>query len=570
MSSDKAAQYAASGVLYPSAHVDTFARDGLPPIAMWPQLNLQGAFVYPAILNVTAALLDEAVRDGFGARTAIRSRTLAGTWSEITYGALQRQVDAIGHVIASELGMVAGNRVLLRGYNGIMLAATWLAVLKAGGVAVTTMPLLRAGELQTVMRHSGCTIALCDGRLKHELANACADLSSHVTCCYWDDYDDELPADQATAVADEALEARMARYIEPFDAVQTASDDVCLIAYTSGSTGVPKGCLHFHRDLMAMCDSFALHVLQLAPNDICIGTPPLAFTFGLGALLIFPLYARATAVLLEGVTPESVLEAIAETQASMTATAPTFYRLMALAVQREPARFDTSSVRISLSAGEALPDATRDAWRDATGVEMLDGIGSTEMIHVFIASRDADVRKGAIGRAVPGYEAAILDDQLNPVPTGQTGRLAVRGPTGCRYLHDERQASYVQGGWNLTGDACSMDADGYVYFHARTDDLIISSGYNIGAPEVESAVMRHESVSECAVVGVPDVDRGQCVKAFVVLRPGFTASAELVREIQNYVKDSIAPYKYPRSVEFCEALPKTETGKLQRFRLKTT
>lgn len=570
MSSSREADRPPNSGLHPSAHLDTFARDGLPPQEMWPTLNLQGTFKYPATLNVTAALLDDVVRDGFGARVAIRSRTLTGTWSEITYRALQRQVDAIAYVLVRELGMVTGNRVLLRGYNGIMLAAAWLAVLKAGGVAVTTMPLLRAGELQTVMRHSGCTIALCDERLKHELAAACGNLSFAVACCCWGDHDNELAANQVTAVADETLERRMARYIEPFDAVQTASDDVCLIAYTSGSTGVPKGCLHFHRDVMAMCDSFAAHVLRLSPDDCCIGTPPLAFTFGLGALLIFPMHARATAVLLEGATPESMLEAIAETHATMTATAPTFYRLMALAVQREPHRFDTSSLRISLSAGEALPDATRDAWRAVTGVEMLDGIGSTEMIHVFIASRDADVRKGAIGRAVPGYEAAILDDQLNPVPTGQTGRLAVRGPTGCRYLHGERQASYVQGGWNLTGDACSMDADGYVYFQARTDDLIISSGYNIGAPEVESAVMRHEAVSECAVVGVPDIDRGQCVKAFVVLRPGFSASVELVRDIQNHVKGTIAPYKYPRSVEFCDALPRTETGKLQRFRLKAT
>jgi len=326
--------------------------------------------------------------------------------------------------------------------------------------------------------------------------------------------------------------------------------------------------MHFHRDVMAMSDGFASQVVGLRPDDRCLGTPPLAFTFGLGGLLTFPLAARASTVLVEKATPETLLETVAATHATVTWTAPTFYRAMSLAMKKEPGRFDTSSLRASVSAGEALPDATRTLWRDATGIEMLDGIGATELIHIFIAAAGKDVRHGAIGRAVPGYAVAILDDELQPLPVGEVGRLAVRGPTGCRYMNDPRQRDYVRGGWNLTGDAASMDADGYVFFKARTDDLILSSGYNIGAPEVEAAVLQHTDVAECAVVGVPDIERGQAVKAFVVLKAGITGDDTLAHAIQDFVKATIAPYKYPRVVEFVAALPKTDTGKLQRFRLK--
>ena len=348
----------------------------------------------------------------------------------------------------------------------------------------------------------------------------------------------------------------------------TSRDDVCLIAFTSGTTGVPKGCMHFHRDVMAMCDGFSRQVLRTQGTDRCIGTPPLAFTFGLGGLLCFPLAARGTAVLLEKATPELLLDAIVATRATVSFTAPTFYRMMALAMKREPGRWPTSALRASVSAGEALPDATRTLWRDVSGIEMTDGIGATEMIHIFIAAAGPDVRPGAIGRAVPGYEVAILDESLARVPNGTVGRLAIRGPTGCRYLSDPRQRDYVRDGWNLTGDACTMDDDGYVWFKARTDDLILSAGYNIGAPEVEAAVITHPDVLECAVVGVADPDRGQAVKAFIVLKPGLEPTDARARAIQDHVKATIAPYKYPRVVEFVAALPKTDTGKLQRFRLK--
>ena len=361
----------------------------------------------------------------------------------------------------------------------------------------------------------------------------------------------------------DGLEALMATHTAPFAATPTSRDDICLIAFTSGTTGVPKGCAHFHRDVMAMCDGFSRQVLHTAASDRTIGTPPLAFTFGLGGLLAFPLAARGAAVLLEKASPEMLLDAIVGAKATVSFTAPTFYRQMALAMKRDPARWKIPALRTSVSAGEALPDATRTLWRDTTGLEMLDGIGATEMIHIFIAAAGKDVRPGAIGKPVPGYEVAVLDDDLSPLPTGTVGRLAVRGPTGCRYLNDARQRDYVRGGWNLTGDAASLDADGYVFFKARTDDLILSAGYNIGAPEVESAVLTHPDVAECAVVGV-----GQAVKAFIVLRPGTEGSAALARAIQDHVKNTIAPYKYPRVVEFVAALPKTDTGKLQRFRLK--
>ncbi len=546
--------------MLPSAHLDLWPRQQLPPREQWPVMTSAVPYAYPPRLNAATRLLDDAVAEGHGDRIALVVPDGHGGWAHITYGALQHEVDAIAQVLVQDLRLVPGNRVLLRGFNGRWMAAAWLATIKAGMVAVTTMPLLRAKELGVIIERAQVTAALCDARLVDELRQgAAAPLEPRMIRCWGD------------AGAD-ALEPLVARHRSPrpmaFQAVATAADDVCLIAFTSGTTGVPKGCMHFHRDVMAMCDGFSAQVLGLRADDRCLGTPPLAFTFGLGGLLCFPLAARASTVLVEKATPETLLETIAATNATVTWTAPTFYRAMALAMQKDRARFPTRSLRASVSAGEALPDATRTLWRDATGVELLDGIGATEMIHIFIAAAGKDVRRGAIGRAVPGYTVAVLDDDLRPVPTGEVGRLAVRGPTGCRYMNDPRQRDYVQGGWNLTGDAATMDADGYVFFKARTDDLILSSGYNIGAPEVEAAVLQHPDVAECAVVGVPDVDRGQAVKAFVVLRPGATGDDALVHGIQDFVKATIAPYKYPRVVEFVTALPKTDTGKLQRFRLK--
>ena len=542
--------------LAPSAHVDHWPRRQLPPAEEWPVMHRDAPYDYPETLNAAVALLDRALHEGHGGRIALVTRDGHGHWVETSYADLAAQVDAIAHVLQSDLGLVPGNRVLLRGYNGRWMAAAWLATLKAGLVAVTTMPLLRAKELRIVADRAQCQAALCDSRLLEELQAAAAAPTPLARIVAWG------------TDAPDGLEALMAPHVEPFAAVATSRDDVCLIAFTSGSTGVPKGCMHFHRDVLAMCDAFSKQVLKTSAADRCIGTPPLAFTFGLGGLLCFPLAARGSAVLLERATPESLLDAIEQTGATVSFTAPTFYRQMALAIQKEPQRWRTGSLRASVSAGEALPDATRTLWRAATGIEMLDGIGATELIHIFIAAAGADVRPGAIGKAVPGYEIAILDDDLRPMPRGDVGRLAVRGPTGCRYLNDPRQRDYVKGGWNLTGDAALMDADGYVFFKARTDDLIISAGYNIGAPEVEAAVLQHDAVAECAVIGVPDEERGQAVKAFIVLKAGHEGSPELAKQIQEFVKATIAPHKYPRLVEFVTALPKTDTGKLQRFRLK--
>jgi 2-aminobenzoate-CoA ligase len=536
--------------------VDTFARDHLPPAHEWPVLHAEPPYAYPDVLNVAEVLLDRAVAEGDGERVAIVAPDPAGGWRHTTYAALQREADAIAHQLVAD-GVVPGTRVLLRGFNGAALAAAWFAVLKVGAVAVTTMPMLRARELATVIRAARVSHALCDARLTDELETAI------VNCAR-----DGLTVHQR-AWTDAWRAAILTAYAAPFVTVATSQDDVCLIAFTSGTTGVPKGCLHFHRDVLAMCDGFARQVLRITRDDRCIGTPPLAFTFGLGGLLCFPMAVRASTVLLERTNPEQLLDTIGATHATLCFTAPTFYRHMALAIAREPLRYRLGSLRESVSAGEALPDATRTLWREATGLEMLDGIGATELIHIFIAARGAEVRPGAIGRAVPGYEVAILDDALTPVAPGIVGRLAVRGPTGCRYLADERQRSYVQRGWNLTGDAARMDTDGYVYFEARTDDLIISSGYNIGAPEVEAALLSHAAVAECAVVGVPDTERGQAVKAFVVLAPGYIGDDALTETLQAHVKATIAPYKYPRQIAFVETLPRTDTGKLQRFRLRS-
>lgn len=541
------------GVLTPR---NDWARQQLPPANEWPIMHREAPYDYPDALNAAARLLDDALHEGHANDIALRCADASGEWSHTSYGALAKHVSALAHVLSSDLGLVPGDRVLLRGFNGQWMVAAWLATLKAGCVAVTTMPLLRAVELRAVQSRARCAAALCDVRLIDELMQALDD--------------DAVPcAVRSWGTADtQSLTVACSRHVDPFPTVRTHRDDISLIAFTSGTTGEPKGCMHSHGDVMAMCDGFSQQVLGTTANDRCIGTPPIAFTFGLGGLVCFPLAARGSAVLLEKASPEMLLESIAHTKSNVCFTAPTFYRQMALAMQREPSRFDTSTLRACVSAGEALPDATRTLWRECTGIEMLDGIGATELIHIFVAAAGEQVRQGAIGRAVPGYEVAIFDDALHPVAAGVVGRLAVRGPTGCRYLNDPRQRDYVQHGWNLTGDAAFMDAEGYVYFTSRTDDLIISSGHNIGAPEVEAAVLTHEQVAECAVIGIPDEDRGQLVKAFVVLREDAVPNEALVQSIQNHVKRSIAPYKYPRLVAFVDALPKTETGKLQRFRLR--
>ena len=531
----------------PHPDFDDFARAHLPPPELWPELRFDLAQLdYPARLNCVAELVDAVVANGGGARIAIRSEQL--TW---TYAELQEQIDRIAHVLRGPLALVPGNRVLLRGANNPMMAAATLAVLKAGCVAVPTMPLLRARELETIMRKAEVNAVLCAAGLRAEIDAL------------------ETPPRQLVWFGDAAdphsLEAQMARQPARFDACDTAADDVCLISFTSGTTGVPKGTMHFHRDVLAICDCFPRSVLKTQPSDIFIGTPPLAFTFGLGGLLLFPLRVGASAVLLEKLTPETLLQAIAQYRATVCFTAPTFYRQMAPLA----AKYDIASLQKTVSAGEALPLATRDAWQQATGLAMIDGIGATEMLHIFISASGDQIRPGATGKPVPGYQACILDHDGQPVGPGVIGRLAVKGPTGCRYLNDERQRDYVLNGWNLTGDAYEMDADGYFYYRSRTDDMIISAGYNIAGPEVEDALLRHPTVAECGVVGRPDEERGQIVEAHVVLKPGYQASAQLATQLQDFVKEQIAPYKYPRAIRFHDALPRTETGKLQRFKLRS-
>ncbi|MBB3002199.1 AMP-binding protein [Paraburkholderia tropica] len=544
--------------MQPTAHVDTYARDHLPPESQWPALLLDNPDVtYPARLNCAAELLDRAIESGYGARPAI--------WSEVdgqpratTYSQLRELVDRSAHVLIDDMKLQPGNRVLLRGPNTLQMAVAMLAALKAGLVVVPTMPLLRAKELKQIIDKANISAALCDVRLADELARN-TDPANEYFCAGLEQvryFHDDAP---------DSLETLAAAKPAQFRACDTASDDVCLIAFTSGTTGTPKGCMHFHRDVLAMCDLFPRHVLRPTADDVFCGTPPLAFTFGLGGILCFPLRVGASTVLIEKLTPALLLQTIEKFRATIVFTAPTFYRQMAPLVKDA----DISSLRQTVSAGEALPQATRDLWREATGIEMIDGIGGTEMIHIFISSAGSDVRPGSIGRAVPGYVVQALDDALQPVPPGTTGNLAVRGPTGCRYLADERQMKFVRDGWNLPGDAVSIDADGYVFYQARADDMIVSSGYNIAGPEVETVLMQHPAVSECGVTGVPDDVRGQVVKAFVVLKPGFDGNEAMVAELQNFVKSAVAAYKYPRLIAFIDALPRTETGKLKRAVLRT-
>jgi len=539
----------------PTAHADTFARDHLPPREEWPEfLFTLPELQYPERFNCAAELLDATVSKGLGARPAILTPQ-----RRLTYDELLAEANRIANVLRDDLGLVPGNRVLLRGFNNDVMAACWLAVVKAGCVVVTTMPLLRAKELTDVINAAQVTHAICDLRLSEELQSAlpaCPTLGTIVFS------HDDRPS---------GLAAISARKPETFENVPTASDDVCMIAFTSGTTGRPKGTMHFHRDVLAICDTFPPSSFSPEPDEVFVGTPPLAFTYGLGGALLFPLRAGAATALIEKPSPEALLGAIQTFGATVCFTAPTSYRAMAPLAKD----YDLHTLRACVSAGETLPVGTRTLWEDATGVRIIDGIGSTEMLHIFIAASGDEIRPGATGKPVPGYVACVLDDDGKPLPPGNVGRLAVKGPTGCRYLADPRQREYVQHGWNLTGDAYLLDEDGYFWYQARTDDMIISSGYNIAGPEVEGALLEHPRVLECAVVGAPDEARGTIVKAFVVLRQaqddgsGGDGDAALVSELQEFVKARIAPYKYPRAVEFVSELPRTQTGKLQRFKLRT-
>ena len=528
--------------LSPSAHTDTFCRDNLPPAEQWPDLRFDlPGLRYPERLNCAQALLDASVERYGPDRPCLRTPT--ATW---TYGDLLRRANQAAEVFTTDLGLVPGNRVLLRGPNNPWLVAAWFGVLKAGGVAVTTMPLLRAREISALAGLTRPDLAVCDQRFADELAAGAPGLP---TVFYGGGGD---------------LESRCAAKSGSFQAVATAADDVALLAPTSGTTGKPKATMHFHRDVLAINDTFGRHVLAAGPDDVFAGTPPLGFTFGLGGLVVFPLSVGACSLLLERVSPAELADAIAAHGVTALFTAPTMYRaLLATGKTRE-----LNGLRRCVSAGEHLPAAVWEDFHRGTGVKIIDGIGATELLHIFISAAGDAIRPGATGVVVPGYEAAVLGEDGKPVPDGTIGRLAVKGPTGCRYLADERQRHYVIDGWNLTGDTYIRDGDGYYWYQARTDDMIITSGYNIAGPEVEQALLGHPDVLEAAVVGAPDPERGTIIKAYVVLRDGVTASPDKAAELQAFTKQVIAPYKYPRAIEFTDALPRTESGKVQRYRLR--
>ncbi len=528
-----------------SAHIDRFVLDHLPTADQQPDLIFSlPELAYPDRLNAATELLRRAI-DAAGPD----ARALIDFDHEFSWTRVDAISGRMASVLVEDMGLVPGNRVLLHGPNSAWTVLAWFAILKAGGVVVATMPMLRAAELATVIDKAQISHALVYAAFK-EVVDEARETSPSLT---------QVMDSTALQKAAQAMPMGFR-----FDAVNTAADDPALIAFTSGTTGKPKGCVHFHRDILAMADTFAGHIVGLTKDDIVVGTPPIAFTFGLGGLVVFPAAVGATTAFAPRPGFDALAETIARQKATALFTAPTGYR----ALLKLAGDHDLSSLRACVSAGETLPAATSDAWHEATGVRIIDGIGSTEMIHIFISASGDAIRPGATGKAVPGYEARIIDAEGRTLPAGETGRLAVRGPTGCRYLNDERQAAYVQDGWNLTGDVYRLDEDGYFWFVARSDDMIVSSGYNIGAPEVENALLRHPAVAEAAVIGVPDAERGQIVKAFVVLNPDHSATDELRIALQDHVKSIIAPYKYPRALDFVDALPKTQTGKLQRFRLK--
>ena len=537
--------------LGPSGHVDDFARRNLPPFHLWPDLLLdRPEFQYPEYLNAAVELTDRIVERGFGDRTA-----LIGNGRQRTYKELTDWSNRLAHALVEDFGVKPGNRVLIRSGNNPAMVAAWLAVTKAGGVAVNTMPMLRAGELGKIVDKAEVGLALTDSRMADELV-ACAKDSRFLK---------QVINFDGTANHDAELDRVALSKPVKLEAVRTGRDDVALLGFTSGTTGEPKATMHFHRDLMIVADGYAREVLNVTEDDVFVGSPPLAFTFGLGGLAIFPLRFGATATLLENAAPPEMVKIIETYKATICFTSPTAYRAMMAAMDKGA---DLSSLRIAVSAGETLPAPVFENWTRKTGKTILDGIGSTELLHIFITNRVGDAVAGSTGRPVSGYEAKIVDDNMNELPDGTVGKLAVRGPTGCRYLADKRQSNYVRDGWNLTGDSFVRDAAGRLSFVARSDDMIVSSGYNIAGPEVETALLSHPAVAECGVVGAPDEARGMIVKAYVVLAGGAIGDAALTQALQDHVKQSIAPYKYPRAIEYVAQLPKTETGKLRRFALR--
>jgi 2-aminobenzoate-CoA ligase len=534
-----------------TSHVDSFVNDRRPNSGAMPNLIYNSKeYEFAERAHIVRALLDDAVsKNGYANLAMLRSDRVSFTYAEV----LER-VNRIANFLVEDCALVPGNRVLLRGGNSIGMALAWLAAVKAGGIAVATMPLLRAKELGDILEKAEPSIAICDAKLRDELDQAIVGSDRKIDVVVFN-----LPN------SPEDLGARAATKSVEFEACDTYADDVAMMAFTSGTTGKPKAALHTHRDLLCACNAWPKHVLKATSEDIVIGSPPLAFTFGLGGLLLFPMSVGASVYFpSQPYTPETMLQTIRDVGATITYTAPTFYRQMAQFAKS----VELPTLKKSVSAGEGLPDATRMLWREATGIEMTDGIGATEMFHIFISSPPEEVRRGAIGKVVPGYIAKVVDDEGNELPRGTVGKLAVIGPTGCKYLDDPRQANYVKNGWNYPGDAFLQDEDGYFFYQARADDMIITAGYNVGGPEVEDALLSHPAVAECGVVGKPDDERGMIVKAFVVLKPNYANDTNLVKTLQDHVKATLAPYKYPREIEFRSSLPRTETGKLQRFKLR--
>jgi 2-aminobenzoate-CoA ligase len=536
-------------LLGPTNLADSFARDNLPPFEAWPDIDLTG-FDYPEWMNVGSELTDRMVERGFGDRIA-----LIGNGRQRTYKELADWTNRLANALVSDFGLTSGMRVLIRSANNPAMVACWLAVTKAGGIVVNTMPMLRAGELSKIVDKAEIAMALCDTRLMEEM-EACAKDSTFLKT---------LIGFDGTANHNAALDRAALEKPVTFDVAKTGRDDVALLGFTSGSTGVAKATMHFHRDVLIIADAYAKEVLNVQPEDVFVGSPPLAFTFGLGGLAIFPLRFGATAVLLENATPPNLIEVIQRYKASICFTAPTAYRAMLAAMEQGA---DLSSLRIAVSAGETLPAPVFHDWVKKTGKPIIDGIGATEMLHIFISNRLDDYRPGCTGKPLTGYQAKVVDEMMQEVPRGTIGRLVVRGPIGCRYLADSRQQEYVRDGWNITGDSFTQDEDGYFHFAARSDDMIVSAGYNIAGPEVEAALLKHDYVRECAVIGAADEARGHVVKAFIVLSDHAVPGEDTVKHLQDHVKSIIAPYKYPRSIEFVKELPKTESGKIQRFLLK--
>ncbi len=531
-----------------------------PPRELWPRFGLDfpEAREWPAKLNIAEVLVDDNLKRGDKPAILYEDR-------QIKYRELQLMINKFGNAL-KVLDVKPYDRVMLRLPNIPEFIVSSLAVQKLGAVSVPTFTLLKAKELSYIASDCEAKVLITTPSLLEDVEKAKGELKTirHIVLADAKPSEVEAPYIAFDYLMDDFKEATG---LEP---VRVDQDEVTLLLYTSGTTGPPKGCIHTHRHYLAVADCYAKNVLQAREDDVWGGPPTMAFAYGHTGLICNPLRHGATTSLVGSgrFEPASMFQLIEKHGISVFYGVPTAYRTM-VALKHERGKYDFSSLRVCVTAGEPCPPSLYYTIKEFFGCEVLEHMGCTELFNGFISTRFGQVKPGSMGLAVPGYDVRILGDDGNEVKTGEVGHLAVAGPIGIRYWKlPEKQAESVRNGWNHTGDMAYKDEEGFFWFASRSDDIIKTAAYRVSPHEVEEALIKHGAVAEAGVIGVPDLERGQIIKAFIVLKPDHKPSSRLEEELRVFVKDQIAPYKAPKEVEFVKELPKTETGKIRRAELK--